>query len=54
MGMNDCVAIGLLSVGFALYFGLKAIARAIERHKNVNIMNRGNIYCVEKEKEDKQ
>ena len=52
--MNDGIAIGLLSVGFALYFGLKAIARAIDRHKNVNIINRGNIYCVEKEKENKQ
>lgn len=44
--MNDCVAIGLLSIGFALYFGLKAIACAIEHHKNVNIINI--------EKEDKQ
>lgn len=50
--MNDGIAIGLISVGFALYFGLKAIARAIERHKNVNILNRGNIYCVKEE--DKQ
>lgn len=52
--MNDGIAIGLLSVGFALYFGLKAIARAIDRHKNVNIINRGNIYCLEKEKEQKR